>query len=456
MAWLNPKTPELITKLQGIQDHLNLNLFEREAEIEGILVAMVSKTSCFFYGDVGTAKSLLIRSAGELTNTSVFDILMSETTKADAIFGPTDIPALAQGIQRTKYKGYAPDSEILFFDEIFKANATVLNPLLWLINEKQYRNGDEGIIDCPVRCTFAASNEIPSDDTLKAIYDRLLLRYDIGYIKNQTNLIKMIRSNMFREEQPTPDLLNPEDLDTLYSEISTVEVPDEILRLLIKIRDQISDTIGNITISDRRLARTVRILQAKALISGRQKVNVEDIEIVSNIFWSEPDQAERVAGIVLGHVNASAADLIGYGYSIENIWSVALKRGDVTSAIGKLEEIRIKVAGIGGSKKQKELLGSIDDKLARAKGISEDRQTFTMTEIEIDDYIKYKVSVASAILWTPKQLRNAGFHYSRTNGVWMHDGINTKAKMANKEQEAEKIVVAIEKALGVKVKIEKI
>ena len=68
-----------------------------------------------------------------------------------------------------------PEAEIVFLDEIFKSNSAILNSLLTILNERKFANGSK-VQDVPLLSMFAASNEVPNDDNLAAIFDRFLLR----------------------------------------------------------------------------------------------------------------------------------------------------------------------------------------------------------------------------------------------------------------------------------------
>src|SRR5688500_7984442 len=68
-----------------------------------------------------------------------------------------------------------PEAEVVFLDEVFKSNSAILNALLTLLNERKYTSGGQ-ILRCPLISVFAASNEVPGDETLNAIFDRFLLR----------------------------------------------------------------------------------------------------------------------------------------------------------------------------------------------------------------------------------------------------------------------------------------
>ncbi len=70
---------------------------------------------------------------------------------------------------------YLPEADVAFVDEIFKANSSILNALLTLLNERSFDNG-AGRMRVPLLCLVGASNEMPENEDLDALYDRFLLR----------------------------------------------------------------------------------------------------------------------------------------------------------------------------------------------------------------------------------------------------------------------------------------
>ena len=68
-----------------------------------------------------------------------------------------------------------PTAEIVFLDEIFKSNSAILNSLLHVINERKFQNGPE-VVPVPLISLYAASNEVPNDENLAAMFDRFLVR----------------------------------------------------------------------------------------------------------------------------------------------------------------------------------------------------------------------------------------------------------------------------------------
>lgn len=408
----------LIQKLNRVKETLNKHVFEREAETEGILLAILSGTSCLFLGDVGAAKTHHIRLATKLLGLTTFDTLLSESTKPDQIFGPVDVPALAKGIQRTKVKGYAPDSEVLFFDEIFKANAIVLNPLLWIINEHEFRNGDEGILKCPTKATFAASNELPTDSSLKAVYDRLVLRYEISYLKSKTNIMKMMDSVLLADKTPLETHLSREEVERLIQLTKEVVVSAEVQEVIIKLAGQIKVTCG-FKISDRKLVRALRVIQAMAVLKGRTYADINDTEILANIFWNKPEQINKVRAIVYSISSADVDDVLSYQEIADSIWEKATLTGNMEEAEKKLQGLLTTTEKFA-TKAGKMVSSHIAEKLEGVRETLKRRGSLIILLVGTSKEPFFKLTTASSLSWTTKQLRSVKFKWFRSGQYWWY------------------------------------
>ena len=77
-----------------------------------------------------------------------------------------------------------PEAEFVFLDELFNANSAILNNLLSVLNERVYRRGAE-VHRLPLLSLFSASNHLPEDEALRALFDRFLLRCHVDNLRRE-------------------------------------------------------------------------------------------------------------------------------------------------------------------------------------------------------------------------------------------------------------------------------
>ena len=147
----------------------------RDEVIDLIALAVTAGEHLFLHGPPGTAKSALIRQFASAVRGHYFEYLLTRFSEPNEVFGPIDLVRLREGTVATVTTGMLPEGEFVFLDELFNANSAILNNLLTVLNERTYRRGAE-VHRLPLLSLFAASNHLPEDDALRALFDRFLLR----------------------------------------------------------------------------------------------------------------------------------------------------------------------------------------------------------------------------------------------------------------------------------------
>src|ERR1700722_3478584 len=138
-------------------------------------VCLVGGENLFILGPPGTAKSALVQALARRLDGRVFDYLLTRFTEPNELFGPFDIRKLREGELVTNTEGMLPEASLVFLDELLNANSAILNSLLMVLNERVFRRGRE-TRPLPTLAVFAASNRLPEDDALGALFDRFLIR----------------------------------------------------------------------------------------------------------------------------------------------------------------------------------------------------------------------------------------------------------------------------------------
>jgi hypothetical protein len=81
-----------------------------------------------------------------------------------------------RALEEDKYvrqtRGYLPEAEVAFIDEIFKANSAILNTLLTLINERLFDNGSQRVT-VPL-ITVVGRNTSPPNPLVHTYYSLLI------------------------------------------------------------------------------------------------------------------------------------------------------------------------------------------------------------------------------------------------------------------------------------------
>lgn len=298
---LKEQTTELISKISS-------GLLEREETVALTLLAVLSGQSVFLYGPPGTAKSLIARRISlAFKDSKYFEYLMNRFSTPEEVFGPVSIKELKEDRYVRKPKGYLPEADIAFLDEIWKSSPAILNTLLTIINERKFRNGDQ-VLDVPLKGIIAASNEIPQKNQgLEALYDRFIMRLSVLPMAERNHFESLLNEEPANAIIPIEESLkfNSEKWKDSLNMINLVNISKESLNIIHSIRVKIdewnknqSDVSKTIYISDRRWQKMSRILKMAAWLCDRDVVKPVDILILKNCLWTEIENKDTLSKIV--------------------------------------------------------------------------------------------------------------------------------------------------------------
>lgn len=344
-------------KMLAVMQDVNSQVAEREELVELIAIALLTRNNLFILGKPGQAKSLSINLFRQrITGARQFERLLSKQTDEDQLFGRIDLSSLIPGsvpdavlqdddvhknlrvdlqcmvdglgarkdapdtfamLEKATDKllsyrkavaalhqnepvvqtsGKIPEADIVFLDEIFKANDGVLNSLLTALNERKYTN--EGrTYPIPAISFFAASNEIPNfadpqEQILAPLYDRLQIKVVTEDIVDRDKRLSVLKSKQNGGDGSVNATISLSELYAMQQEVAAIPVPDAINELA---DDVLCELRGNgIEVSDRKYLNYYPLVQAKAWLEGHDKVESQDLLILKCYLWQAPSDRPTV------------------------------------------------------------------------------------------------------------------------------------------------------------------
>ena len=284
-----------INKLNTVLNYVKDTFVGKNDVVDLLGICLLARENGFLYGPPGTAKSAIIRTlAKTVKDGNNFEYLLTRFTEPNEIFGPFDIRKLKEGELFTNTDGMMPEASMVFLDEIFNANSAILNSLLMALNEKIFKRGKESR-NLPALMFVGASNVLPEDEALNALFDRFLIRINVDYVHpdllHQVLLAGRRLENNFETE--IPEILSQEikELQNLCKTIDLKPIYEVYLNTIINLRNT------GIAISDRRAVKLQNLIAASALICGRNHAILSDLWVLKHI-WDTEEQIEILEGII--------------------------------------------------------------------------------------------------------------------------------------------------------------
>src|SRR5262249_22526476 len=193
----------------------------------------------FLLGPPGTAKSALIRHFAQAVRGRYFEYMLTRFSEPNEIFGPIDIVRLREGVVATVIAGMLSEAEFVFLDELFNANIAILNNLLTVLNERVYRRGLE-THRLPLLSLYSASNHLPEDQALQALFDRFLVRCHVRSLPREAMPQLLAAGWALESHVSAESTVSAEDMRSLASEMYQVDlsgVTEHYMDAALKIRD---------------------------------------------------------------------------------------------------------------------------------------------------------------------------------------------------------------------------
>jgi MoxR-like ATPase len=283
-----------VTQLKAVLSYLKQRFVGKDEIIDLFGIGLVARENIFLLGPPGTAKSAMVRELAILLHGHTFEYLLTRFTEPNELFGPFDIRKLREGELLTNTEGMLPEADLIFLDELLNANSAILNSLLMVLNERIFRRGRE-TRKLPALMIVGASNQLPEDEALNALFDRFLIRVRCDNVApDQLNAVLDAGWALEKSSNDAGLGIRADTIQTLQQQLYSVKLENirqEYLELIHKLRN------AGVQVSDRRAVKIQRMIAASALLCEREEALVSDLWVARYI-WDTEEQREVIAEIV--------------------------------------------------------------------------------------------------------------------------------------------------------------
>src|SRR5215470_16029795 len=337
---MDQKTRDVLDDCEDVVRLLKTTFVAKDELIELLMTCAIAQEHLLIVGPPGTAKSELIKrfallcSSGQAAangnNVNYFEYLLTRFTEPNEIFGPVDISAFrdGRGTQRNTH-GMLPRAEVAFLDEVFKANSAILNALLTILNERVFYNGSKREM-VPLLCAVGATNEVPDDRELFALYDRFLLRFWTDNVEEALFPELFQRGwNLERERiaggygLKLANIITTDTLRQLNRALERVDlspIAQKYREVIRRIRAE------GIQLSDRRVVKLLKLIAASALRHKREVADPGDFWVLRHV-WNHAEQIPHLQTILDPYIQEYQGDT----------WSTERSLHDIQGDLDQLE-----------------------------------------------------------------------------------------------------------------------
>lgn len=297
------KAVALAGKVRAITSEVLERHIQRSDVVYATWLSLVSGRPAFFLGSPGVDKTGTIQSlVKRIVGATFYDALMPTIVSAEQLLVEStsieEVPTANGGkqIRTSDQLGRAAAAHLVFADEIWKAEPRVLQTLIDLSKGDGVRH-EGAMVKTPLLAFLSASNELPDPEgNLGAVWSRMTIRVVVNPL-DRAGKAQLVKSRLNRDRAIAANesaQLTLADIEVLRKARPHVEVPNEIVNITLDILQELVDDTSTdfkwAWADDRRFGRLFDIMQANALLAGRNVVNKSDITVLEWLLWDTPDQ----------------------------------------------------------------------------------------------------------------------------------------------------------------------
>lgn len=335
---METQTNVLIERLIAVEGEMNDVLVERQEPIRALLLCLMTNQHMLMLGPAGVGKSMVMDTLaahfqGEESMRS-FDIMMMKTTSISELFGPDSLQGHLSGDPCRIIEGFAADSHLLFIDELDKSGSYQLNSFLKLMNERRFRNG-KTVLQAPLISFIGAANAMPPGEEMAPFLDRIVSKVTVDDLTDagmHTMLQRGIARRAGRTLGAPITTMTLDELREIQRMVLQVPVPNSVLLLYEGLRRDLA--ADGIVASPRRWDWCVTLMQAAALLDGRDSVEADDISVLADALWNSPEQRVGIKSRTNRLANPTVAKAVELGFTASDVFARAMQSYNEAVASG--------------------------------------------------------------------------------------------------------------------------
>lgn len=317
-------------------------LVEREQEMRVLIRASIAGVNLHMIASGGLAKSLLLREYARcITNAIYFEKALQPGTPPEAVIGPYDYAAMAQGgAFERKLDGYIGHSHIGFVDELLRSSKLMRDALMPVMNVgERHVEANGGMERAWIDFMVTASNTWfePDDPYTQALQDRITLMLRVEDIKADDNFKELLRRDHERRQglqsgafEKARETMTIEQFELAQAQVAAVRPSPEFLDEVADLRRKVNGE--GLQVSPRRWTELVSVCRANAWMSGRDTLVADDLVVVEHGLWREQAQiptAKKLVQPYRGKFEGMAVD----------------RRAEADKAFARVDAIRPQIEG---------------------------------------------------------------------------------------------------------------
>lgn len=328
----------------------------RDELITQSALALLSREHQLLFSRAGVAKSLYAMCVfKQFSGGNTFSIQMTKGTTEEGVVGAVSIDELKAGRVTHNTKNSLVDANLAFLDEFFDANDVALRSMLGILNERVFKKGQQQE-QAKLHTAIATTNYMRQSDVTEAVLDRFVFRSKLTPSEDpitQFSIDKVYEKRGGSVPAPNPDeQITLDELELLADVCEgkigsyTISAPAHVLilknaiietyeRVLTEARAQKS--LSAAYISPRTMAKARDVLNAAAILDGRQELATKDLKALEFMIPTLGDEMEQqafkkaLADVItpLKKSDVKVLDTLGMGIELVKLKQEHLRSGEV-------------------------------------------------------------------------------------------------------------------------------